>query len=68
MKSEHKCPFCQQDVISIVKSEVPIAMDGLQVQCDNCGARGPIYEDEKSAVTGWELGILHIGKRMREGV
>jgi hypothetical protein len=68
MRSKNGCPFCQQHVIYIVKSEMPTAIDGLQVQCDNCAARGPVYEDEKSAVTGWELGILALGKRLRAGV
>jgi len=65
MKSENGCPFCRENVIHIVKSELPTAIEGLQVQCDNCGARGPIYENEKEAITGWELGIFHLGKRLR---
>ncbi|MBW2344045.1 MAG: Lar family restriction alleviation protein [Deltaproteobacteria bacterium] len=64
MKSKKGCPFCREDVIDIVKS-VPPAVEGLQVQCDNCGARGPIYESEKEAINGWELGISDIGGRQR---
>jgi len=65
MKSENGCPFCRQDVIYVVKSEMPTAIDGLQVQCDNCGARGPVYENKKEAITGWEFGISEQGKRLR---
>lgn len=60
MKSETGCPFCHMDIIEIVKSAPP-AIEGLQVECDNCGARGPIYESKEEAITGWEFGILDIG-------
>ena len=43
-------------------------MLGVQVQCDNCGARGPIYENEKTAIEGWELGIFHLGERKRTDI
>lgn len=62
MKSEKGCPFCREDVFQIVKSAPP-AGEGLQVECDNCGARGPVYESEEEAITGWELGIFDV----REG-
>lgn len=65
MKSKNGCPFCQEDVIDIVKS-VPPAVEGLQVQCDNCGACGPIYESKEEAINGWELGISGIGGRQRK--
>ena len=28
----------------------------MQVECLNCGARGPIYGDTKSAFLGWKKG------------
>jgi len=65
MQSENGCPFCRQHVIHIVESQLPTAIEGLQVQCDNCGARGPIYENEEEALTGWEFGISDLGKRLR---
>lgn len=65
MQSENGCPFCQENVISIVKSTPP-AMEGLQIECDNCGARGPIYENKDEAISGWELGIRGLGERMRK--
>jgi predicted RNA-binding Zn-ribbon protein involved in translation (DUF1610 family) len=65
MKSKNGCPFCREDVIGIVKSTPP-AMEGLQVQCDNCGARGPIYENKEEAIAGWELGISGLGGRLRK--
>jgi len=65
MKSEKGCPFCGEDVIEIVKS-APSAMEGLQVECDNCGARGPIYESKEAAIDGWEHGIPDLeGKGQR---
>jgi hypothetical protein len=65
IKSEKGCPFCRLDIIEIVKSTPP-SMEGLQVQCDNCGASGPIYESKKEAIDGWELGILDLrGGRLR---
>jgi Lar family restriction alleviation protein len=60
MKSEKGCPFCREDIIEIVKS-APQAMEGLQVECDNCGARGPIYESKEEAIAGWEHGIRGLG-------
>ena len=56
MRSENGCPFCREDVIQIIKSKPP-ASEGVQVECDNCGARGPIYGSKKEAITGWEFGI-----------
>ncbi len=65
MNSEKGCPFCRLHVIEIVKSTPP-SMEGLQVQCDNCGACGPVYESKEEAITGWELGILDLGgERLR---
>jgi hypothetical protein len=64
MKSEKGCPFCREDVIQIVKSAPP-ASEGLQVECDNCGARGPVYENKEEAIAGWELGIFGEEGRLR---
>jgi len=65
MKIEKPCPFCQQNVVNIVKSVVP-DMEGYQVKCENCGARGPIYENKKKAEEGWNRGIIHMGKFLRQ--
>lgn len=64
MKSKNECPFCREFVIKIVKSTPP-AMKGLQAECDNCGARGPIYESEEEALLGWDLGIVGVDGRLR---
>jgi len=61
MKSKNGCPFCKQDVILIVKSDTATAMEGIQVMCDDCGARGPIYDKEQEAIDGWESGIRGLG-------
>lgn len=67
MKSENGCPFCRQYVIRIVKSQPQAGNceEELQAECDNCGARGPMYETEEDAIKGWELGIADRGKRLR---
>ena len=65
MQSKNGCPFCQENVIVIVKSTRP-AMPGFQAECDNCGARGPIYENKEAAIEGWEFGIVGLGERMRK--
>ena len=64
MKSEKGCPFCREDVIQIVKSAPP-ASEGLQVECDNCGARGPVYESKEEAIAGWELNLWRRRKAAR---
>lgn len=65
IKSENGCPFCREHVIDVIESKMPTASDGWQVQCDNCGARGPVYETQEGAIKGWELGIMDLGKRLR---
>lgn len=65
MKSENGCPFCQDTVNTITKSSPP-DMEGFQVKCDNCSARGPIYSIEKEAISGWELGIKGVNGRERK--
>jgi hypothetical protein len=65
MESKNGCPFCQENIIDIVQSTPP-AMQGLQVQCDSCGARGPIYESKEEAIAGWEFGIIGLEGRMRK--
>lgn len=42
------CPFCGIDNASVY----PV-VDFAEVQCDTCGARSPMTEDEASAVAAW---------------
>lgn len=67
MKSEKGCPFCHEHVIEIVNSTPP-AMVGLQVECDSCGARGPIDDSKEAAIAGWEHGTpdFYKGKGHRD--
>lgn len=65
MKASNGCPFCSTQTIEVVSSTPP-AMEGLQAQCDNCGARGPIYQTKKDAIDGWNLGINGLEGRMRK--
>ena len=67
MKSQSGCPFCQQQIINILESKPPNLI-GKQVQCENCGSRGPVYEDDKQAIEGWELGISNLGERLRTDI
>ncbi len=65
MKSKNGCPFCQEKIINIVESKHP-CIEGYQYQCDNCGARGPIYENKEEALNGWEMGIKSVDGRLRK--
>jgi hypothetical protein len=40
-------------------------MEELQIECENCGARGIIYKTEEEAIAGWEFGIVGLEGRMR---
>lgn len=42
-----RCPFC--GISPIMSSGLNLFM----VRCPNCGAEGPILEDEKSAEVAW---------------
>ena len=57
MEGSDKCPFCGKvaTMHRAVKT-APTARKGLQIECMNCGARGPIYGDKKSALMGWRHG------------
>lgn len=67
MRSQKGCPFCHEHVIQIVKTTPP-AIEGLQAECDCCGARGPIYGNKKAAIDSWEYGTpnFYEGKGHRE--
>lgn len=65
MRSVKGCPFCHTNTIFVVKSKETAVVKEFQAQCDNCGARGPIYDSEAEAISGWEMGILDRGKRLR---
>ena len=46
------CPFCGEVAQRVKKT----AGNRFQVECENCGARGPIYGDALSAKKGWKFG------------
>lgn len=54
------CPFCGD--MATARKCVPAhgslfhEKRGVQVECMNCGARGPIYGDKESAFLGWKHG------------
>ncbi|MCC6798179.1 MAG: Lar family restriction alleviation protein [Candidatus Hydrogenedentes bacterium] len=50
------CPFCKLNVGTVVKAD-PVSRPGVQVQCTNCGARGPVYYTEIEAVDAWNRGM-----------
>lgn len=50
------CPFC--GALANADRCIPAhghqtMTQGVQIECMNCGARGPIYGDEQSAFLGW---------------
>ena len=47
-----KCPFCRVKSTNYVAS----ADNSIQVECYNCGARGPIYGRKIGAKLGWDFG------------
>lgn len=63
--SENGCPFCQEKNCNIVKTSRS-ATEELQVECNDCGARGPISLNEEQAKECWELGRWGINGRMRK--
>ena len=65
MIAEVECPYCLEHVVELVKSTPP-AGGGVQMECDNCGARGPIYDNKEEALEGWNEGILDLGVRLRK--
>jgi hypothetical protein len=59
MKSKTPCPWCKESIIRVLSKgltpEVEGLMPGHQVECTNCGARGPSgYIDTSNAVGAWE--------------
>lgn len=65
MKADNTCPFCGHSVIQIINSNPP-TMKGRQAECDNCGARGPVYGSNDEALTGWNDGIVEMNGRYRK--
>lgn len=62
MKTNNACPFCSQNSVQVLGPKTSPNTSthalGYQVECVNCGARGPcgmINEDEAIAV--WDQGI-----------
>lgn len=59
MKSKRSCPWCHCNDIRVLSKgltpEVKGLFEGHQVECTNCGARGPSgYIDTSNAVGAWE--------------
>ncbi len=50
------CPFCGMTDKKLLPAHGSQFHEkkGVQVECINCGARGPIYGDSKSAFTAWK--------------
>jgi Lar family restriction alleviation protein len=65
MKSDNVCPFCGESVIVFLNVGKHITGGGRQAECDNCGARGPVYENDEQALIGWNEGISTVGGRYR---
>lgn len=48
------CPFCGHS--AYLKRTVPGISGGVQIECVNCAARGPVYGDKESAYLGFKHG------------
>jgi len=59
MKLDRECPFCKFKTGYFIDSKLPETSPGIQVICDECGARGPIYSTEKEALEGWNEEFLN---------
>jgi Lar family restriction alleviation protein len=61
MKTTNGCPFCGYHSTRILSPRTPPegTYESYQVECINCGARGPIdFEKEKDAIFAWDNGDL----------
>jgi len=53
------CPFCRYHatVLTFLETDTwradPKKGKPMQIECTNCGARGPIYGDHASALSAW---------------
>lgn len=70
MKSKTPCPWCKCNDIQVLSPGLtPHIKDlkpGHQVECINCGARGPCgYIDTANAIGAWE-GLDRVQKRSRQ--
>lgn len=61
MKTDKACPFCGQNSVRVIgekrdETKPPYAT-GYQVECINCGSRGPSgMHNEANAVLAWNIG------------
>ena len=58
IKSQATCPFCGCTPKKLIPAHGSFFHEnrGVQVECINCGARGPIYGDPDSAFRAWREG------------
>ena len=70
MEGSDKCPFCGQlATIHRAVKTAPTARKGLQIECMNCGARGPIFGDKKMALLGWRhVDMYRVDESMIEAI
>ena len=47
------CPFCEDKDAPFVNKKFIIGGDWHWVECDCCGARGPIYMPKQAAIAAW---------------
>ena len=52
-----ECPFCGATDKKLLPAHGSAFSEkrGVQVECINCGARGPIFGDGKSAFQAWKV-------------
>jgi len=64
MKAKNKCPFCGElDIHILGPQTIPeksTHAKGFQVECFNCGARGPLgMATKKDAILEWDQRALN---------
>ena len=61
MKTKNACPFCGYNSTQVLSPHNNNSnLKGYQVECLNCGARGPCgMVSQKAAIGVWDKGDLH---------
>ena len=60
MKTKNACPFCGFNSTTVLGPPESTQGKGYQVECINCGARGPCgMKDPYSAIGVWDHGDMN---------
>jgi len=54
-----QCMFCQSQEVHVIEcEEADAGCSTFWVECDSCGARGPISEYKDGAAIHWNAGVM----------